>query len=316
MSSAMPAASDRSEFDQRIAPFRAELHAYCYRMLGSVHDADDALQDALLGAWRGLAGFEGRSSLRSWLYQIATHACLQLIARRPRRIVVDEYRAAAAPGAAIEPLVEGVAWLEPYPDDPHASYERREGVELAFVAALQHVPATQRAVLLLCEVLGCEAAEVAALLGTTVASVTSALQRARQSVAQRVPAKSQQATLRELGDAGQRALVTAYVDAWARADVAALLAMLTADARFTMPPIPTWFEGRVAIERFVTEHLFATAWRLEPTWASGQLAFVCYQGPTFRLSALNVVTLRGGQIAEMTGFLDPAMHRRFGLAER
>lgn len=311
----MPSAAP-DDFEQAVAPHRAALHAHCYRMLGSVHDADDALQDALLGAWRGYAGFEGRSSLRSWLYRIATNVCLQLLAQRPRRLLASEYRPAVAPGADIEPPVEGVAWLEPYPDDPHASYERRESVELAFVAALQHVPATQRAALLLCEVLGFEASEVATLLETSVASVTSALQRARASVAQRVPPRTQQATLRELGEDGQRALVTAYVDAWARADVAGLLAMLAADARFTMPPIPTWFAGHAAIERFLIDHLFQTAWRLVPTRASGQLAFVCYQGPAFRVGALNVVTLRGRQIAELTGFLDPAVHGRFHAADR
>ncbi len=311
MSSPGPAA-----FDELVAPFRAELHAHCYRMLGSVHDADDALQDALLGAWRGLAGFEGRSTLRSWLYQIATHACLRLIARRPRRILATEYRDAVAPGTRTEPPVEGVAWIEPYPDDPHATYERRERVELAFVAALQHVPATQRAALLLCEVMGFEAAEVATLLDTTVASVTSALQRARAAMAARVPTRSQQATLRDLGDTGQRALVTAFVDAWARADVPALLALLAADARFTMPPVPTWFAGHAAIERFLIDEMFATAWRLTPTWASGQRAFVCYQGPAFVIGALCVVTLRGSQIAEMTGFLDPAVHARLGLPKQ
>jgi len=301
------------DFGALVAPYRAELHAHCYRMLGSVHDADDALQDALLGAWRGFAGFEGRSSLRSWLYRIATNACLQRIAKRPKRVLAVEHREAAA-GVEIEPPVESVAWLEPYPDDPEASYERRESVELAFVAALQHVPATQRAALILCEVLGFSAAEVAALLETTIASVNSALQRARASLAQRVPKPSQQATLRELGDDRQRVLVTSFVEAWARADVDAILALLVDDARFSMPPIPTWFAGRAAIGRFMSERMFATAWRLVPTRASGQLAFACYQGPEFRLGALNVLTLRGAKIAELTAFLDPAIHARLGLA--
>ncbi len=304
------------DFDELVAPYRAELHAHCYRMLGSLSDADDALQDALLGAWRGSGGFEGRSSLRSWLYRIATNACLQLIAQRPKRLLAADYRDAAAPGSDVEPPAESVAWLEPYPDDPHATFERRESVELAFAAALQHIPATQRAALILCEVLGFAAAEVAELLQTTTASVTSALQRARASVAQRVPTVSQQATLRELGEAGQRELVTSFVDAWARADVAAILALLVDDARFTMPPIPTWFAGREAIGRFMAERMFATAWRLVPLRVSGQLAFACYQGPEFRLGALNVLTLRERKIVEMTAFLDPAVHARFGLADR
>jgi RNA polymerase sigma-70 factor (ECF subfamily) len=301
------------DFDALVAPYRTELHAHCYRMLRSVHDADDALQDALLGAFRGFAGFEGRGSLRAWLYRIATNACLQRIAKRPKRVLAVDYLDAAA-GVEIEPLAEDVPWLEPYPDDPQASYERRESVELAFVAALQHLPATQRAALILCEVLGFSAAEVAALLETTTASVNSALQRARASLAQRVPKPSQQATLRELGEERQRELVTSFVGAWARADVATIVALLVDDARFSMPPIPTWFAGRDAIGRFMTERMFATAWRLVPTRANGQLAFACYQGPEFRLGALNVITLRGARIAELTAFLDPAIYARLGLA--
>ncbi len=302
------------DFEKLVAPYRTELHAHCYRMLGSVHDADDALQDAVLGAWRGFGGFEGRSSLRSWLYRIATNACLQRIARRPKRVLAVEQRDAAALGSEIEPFLESVAWLEPYPDDPHATYERRESVELAFTAALQHIPATQRAALILCEVLGFEAAEVAGLLETTTAAVNSALQRARASLATRVPPVSQQATLRELGLERQRELVMSFVDAWARADVDAILRLLVEDARFSMPPIPTWFAGRDAIGRFMSERMFATAWRLVPTRASGQLAFACYQGPEFRVGALNVLTLRGSQIAELTAFLDPRIYARFGLA--
>jgi RNA polymerase sigma-70 factor (ECF subfamily) len=308
--------SDRNAFDELVAPHRAELHAHCYRMLGSVHDADDALQDALIGAWRGLAGFEGRSSLRSWLYRIASNACLQLIAQRPRRLLAEDHGPAASPAVRVAAAVPGPLWIEPYPEDPHARYEQREQVELAFVAALQHLPATQRAALLLCEVIGFAATEVAELLDTTVASVTSALQRARKTLEQRLPDRSQQATLRDLGDAGQRELVAAFVTAWERADVPAILALLTDDARFTMPPLPSWFDGKGDIGRFFAGQVFATAWRLVPLRASGQLAFACYQGPAFRLGALNVVTLRGRSIARMTGFLDPAVHARFGLIDR
>jgi RNA polymerase sigma-70 factor (ECF subfamily) len=303
----------RAEFEALVAQHRAELHAHCYRMLGSVHDADDALQDALLGAWKGLAGFEGRSSLRSWLYRIATHACLQLIARRPRRVMPPEYRPAAAPDAALDPMALDAPWIEPYPDDPRASYEQREAVELAFIVALQELPGTQRAVLILSEGVGFAAAEVAAMLETTVASVTSALDRARAKLAARLPAATQQATLRALGEADQRALVTAFVDAWSRRDAGAIVAMLARDAWFTMPPIPSWFDGPDDIGRFLAERVFATAWRLVPLRASGQLAFACYQGPAFRLGALQVLTLRGEKITEITGFLDPAVHARFQL---
>jgi RNA polymerase sigma-70 factor (TIGR02960 family) len=303
------------EFEAAIAPHRAALHAHCYRMLGSVHDADDALQEALIGAWRGFAGFEGRSSLRAWLYRIATNACLRVVANRPARMSSVDL-APAEPGVHVAAMNEEPIWLEPYPLPADASFAERESVELAFVAALQHLPASQRAVLLLCEVLGFEAAEVATLLETTVPSVNSALQRARQTVATRVPPVSQQATLRALGAERERALVASFVDAWSRSDVAGLVALLTEDARFSMPPIPTWFDGKGAIARFAAARMFATPWRLVPTRASGQLAFACYQGPAFRLGALNVVTLRDQSIAEMTGFLDPAVHARFALPDR
>jgi RNA polymerase sigma-70 factor (TIGR02960 family) len=309
-------AEDRAAFDEMVAPHRAELHAHCYRMLGSVHDADDALQDALLGAWKGLAGFAGRSSLRTWLYKVATNACLQLLARRPRRLLATDHRPSPAAGTELEEPVMEPIWLEPYPDDPQASYEARESVELAFVAALQHLPATQRAALILRDVLGFAAAEVAELLETTVAAVNSAHQRARASLDERAPARSQQATLRELGDAGQRELVASYVQAWARADVDALLDLLARDVRFSMPPIPSWFDGRDHVGRFFAERVFATPWRLVPTRASGQLAFACYQGPEFRLGALNVITLRERSIVQMTGFLDPTVHARFRLPDR
>ena len=311
---------DRSQFEELVAPHRKELHAHCYRMLGSVHDADDALQDALLGAWRGRDTFAGKSSLRAWLFRIATNACLHLIAQRPRRLLSADYQP-AAPGTDIEALVTEPIWLEPYPEnlaedpaeDPEARVEQREQIELAFVAALQHLPGTQRAVLLVRDVLGFSAEETAGLLEVTVPTVNSALQRARASIAERVPARSQQATLRDLGEPAQRALVASFVSAWERADVDVLLALLASDARFMMPPIPTWFDGIDAIRRFVAERMFQTPWHLVPMRASGQLAFACYQGPAIRLGALAVVTVRGRAIAQICGFLDPAVHARFSI---
>src|SRR2546423_12927803 len=191
---------DEGAYARLLEPYRTELHAHCYRMLGSVHDAEDALQEASLRAWRGLARFEGRSSLRSWLYTIATNTCLNQIAARPKRVLPIDYGPASDPHVAPgEPLVESV-WLEPYPDEmlgledglaaPEASYEPREAVELAFIAALQHLPATQRAVLILREALGFSAKEVAESLDTTVASVNSAMQRARAAVEERWPERS------------------------------------------------------------------------------------------------------------------------------
>ena len=235
------------------------------------------------------------------------------------------------PGRDTDDLGEPVAgpvWLEPLPDevlasepgdtDPEVSYLRRESVELAFVAALQHLPGTQRAVLILREVLEFSATEVARILDTTRASVNSALQRARKAVDQRVPRIAQQAELDALGADGQRELVETFVAAWERADVPAILELLAEDARFTMPPLPAWFLGRDDIGQFFTERVFATPWRLLPIRANGQLAFACYQGDPdgdrFRLGAINVLSLRAGRIVEIAGFLDPDVHRHCGIA--
>ena len=250
-------AGDEPAFASLLEPYRRELHAHCYRMLGSVYDADDALQDASLRAWRALARFEGRSSLRSWLYTIATNTCLTQIQRRPKRVLPVDYGPSTDPLAGPgEPIVESV-WIEPYPDTeledglagPEARYEQRESVELAFIAALQHLPASQRAVLILREVLGFSAKEVAESLETTVASVNSALQRARASIEERAPERSQQQTLRALGDDELEEIVRVYVDAWERNDVEAVVAMLTEDAAIAMPPLASWFGPRDVIGR-------------------------------------------------------------------
>src|SRR5918999_682930 len=247
-------ASEEDAFARLVEPRRTELHAHCYRMLGSLQDAEDAVQDTLLRAWRGLPKFEGRSSLRSWLYRIATNVCLEAITRRPKRILPVDHGAASDPrDGPGEPLVESV-WVEPYPDEvlavedgyaaPEARYEQREGVELAFIAALQHLPPNQRAVLIMREVLGFSAREVGESLETSVPSVNSALQRARTTVDERLPEQSQQATLRSLGDERLREVVEGYMDAMARGDVDAVVAMLTEDATFAMPPLRTWYGGR------------------------------------------------------------------------
>jgi RNA polymerase sigma-70 factor, ECF subfamily len=310
---------DEEAFRRLLEPFRGELHAHCYRMLGSVHDAEDALQDVLLRAWRGLVRFEGRSSLRSWLYTIATNACLNVIARRPKRVLPIDYGPPTDPHHAPgEPLVESV-WVEPYPDErlgvedgfaaPEARYEQRESVELAFVAALQHLPATQRAVLILREVLGFSAREVAEALDTTVASVNSALQRARKAVDERLPEQSQQATLRALGDQGVREVVESYVEAWERGDVDSVVAMLTEDATFAMPPLRTWYQGRDGIARFLAGWPLSGLWRWRHLGArsNGQEALAFYswdeEAGTYLPFALNVLTLRGGEISDVTAFV-------------
>ena len=288
-------------------------------MLGSVHDADDALQDALLRAWRRLATFEGRSSFRAWLYRIATNVCLDLISSRPKRVLPIDHGPPAAPGDDLaDPLIESV-WVEPFADEvsgleagyssPEARYERRESVELAFIVAMQHLPPNQRAVLLLRDVLGFSAREAAEALGTTVASANGALRRARRAAAERLPGQSQQVTLRQLGDDRLRKLVQRYIDAWERADVEAILAMLTEDATFTMPPLPTWYRGHDAIGLFLTRYALSDRWRLVATRANGQLAFGCYAwdagaGGHTALS-LDVLTVDGTRASEVTSFVTP-----------
>ena len=310
---------DEDAYRRLLEPYRPELHAHCYRMLGSIHDAEDALQDASLRAWRGLAGFEGRSSLRSWLYTIATNACLNLIARRPKRVLPIDYGPATDPhdGLGLPPL-ESV-WVEPYPDEglgledgfaaPEARYELRESVELAFVAALQHLPANQRAVLILREVLGFSARETAESLETSVASVNSALQRARKTVDERLPDQSQQATLRALGDDRLSEVVDGYMDAMRRGDVDAVVEMLAEDAAWSMPPLPAWFQGHDAVNGFLVRGPLSGDWRWRhlPAHANGQAAVGSYawypEEQTYRPFALDVLTLDGARIKEITSFI-------------
>jgi RNA polymerase sigma-70 factor, ECF subfamily len=320
--------ANEAAFSRMVDEHRRELHAHCYRMLGSLHDAEDALQETLLRAWRGLPDFGGRSSLRTWLYTIATNVCMNVLGRRSKRVLPVDYGPPSAPAqAAGEPLIESV-WVEPYPDEalglpagpasPDARYEQREAVELAFVAALQHLPPTQRAVLILREVLGFSAREVAESLDTTVASVNSAMQRARKAVSERLPDRSQQATLRSLGDDRTRALIEAYLDAWQRADVDALRALLAEDAVFSMPPWPIWWQGGETIAGFAT-----TAARVCPstskvaTRANGQPAVASYgldpESGRYGASAIDVFTFEGDAIKEITAFVNPELFERFGL---
>jgi RNA polymerase sigma-70 factor, ECF subfamily len=317
---------DEDAFRRLVEPHRGELHAHCYRMLGSTHDAEDCLQETLLRAWRGLEGFQGRSSLRSWLYRIATNTCLDELARRPRRVLPADHGPAGDPHDRSEaPIVESV-WVEPYPDEmldefsaPDARYEQREGVELAFIAALQHLPPRQRAVLLLRDVLGFSAREVADSLETTVGSVSGALHRARKALDARLPERSQQATLRALGDDRLRELVEAYVDAWERGDLEAIVAMLVEDATFAMPPVPLWYSGRDAIAVFLAKWALQERWRLVPTRANAQPAFGTYSWDAkerrYVATGVDVLTLRGAQVEGITAFVTPAVVRDFGLPD-
>jgi RNA polymerase sigma-70 factor (ECF subfamily) len=313
---------DEEAFRALVEPQLRGLHAHCYRMLGSVHDADDAVQDALLRAWRGLRNFQGRASLRSWLYRITTNACLDVISRRPRRMLPIEREPAADPDDDLgDPLYEPV-WLEPFADEqygleeglaaPEARYERRESVELAFIVALQHLPGTQRAALILRDVLGFSSREVAEVLDTTVPSVNGALGRARKAVEERLPERSQQATLRAVGDEAIREIVGRYVDAWERGDVEAILALLAKDAKYSMPPLPTWYRGRDAIAIYLRRSALTVRWRVLPSRANGQLAFACYgwegEKNAYTPLTLDVVTLAGAEASQVTAFVSPDTH--------
>jgi RNA polymerase sigma-70 factor, ECF subfamily len=309
-------AGDESAFSELVEGYRGELRAHCYRMLGSVHDAEDALQEALLRAWRGLPGFEGRSSVRSWLYSIVTNAALDITRHRSRRELPVDFGPAAALGAEVgAPLMDPV-WLEPYPDrwlvadadaSPEARYEQRESVELAFMAALQQLPPLQRAVLILREVVGFSAAETSSQLGTSVPSVNSALQRARATAGRGLPARSQQSALRALGDQRAREIVERYADAIERGDADTLVSMLTEDATWSMPPVPTWFQGLASVREWLVRDPLSVRWRHLPTRANGQLAVGCYlfDAGTGRYAGhvIDVLTMDGDRIAAVTGFL-------------
>src|SRR4051812_30389062 len=323
---------DELAYERLVTRYRGELHAHCYRMLGSVHDAEDALQDALLRAWRALPRFEGRSSVRSWLYRIATNTCLDVIGRRPKRVLPIDYGPMADPHDGMQaPLVESV-WIEPYPDQglaledafaaPEARYEQRESVELAFVAALQHLPARQRAALILREVLGFSAQEVADALDTSVASINSALQRARRTIDEKLPEQSQQQTLRTLGDDKVREIVEAYMDAMQRGDVDAVVAMLAEeDATWSMPPMRNWYRGHESIIGFLRDYPLQgdIRWRHAHTHANGQAAVGCYtwddeQG-CYTAFVLDVLTFEGERIGAVTAFIEGELFPSFGLPE-
>jgi RNA polymerase sigma-70 factor (ECF subfamily) len=293
-------AGDDAAFTRLVRPLRGELHAHCYRMLGSAHDADDALQDALLRAWKGLAGFEGRSSLRSWLYKVATRTCLDLVAARARRALPMDFD-------------DEAAWLGPYPD---ARYEQREAVELAFVAALQHLPGNQRAALLLFEVLGFTVAEIAEVMATSTASVNSALQRAR---AAEIPEPDQQRALRKIGDARVREIVAEYAGALERGDADTLLALLTEDVTWSMPPLTEWYSGVDTVMDFAKRVPLAScgSWRHLAVTANGQPAVAFYlrrdgDGPHLAWS-VTVLTLRDDRIAALTSFLGDEHFALFDL---
>jgi RNA polymerase sigma-70 factor (TIGR02960 family) len=319
-------AGDDSAFRELTDPFRRELQLHCYRILGSLQDAEDMLQETLLAAWRGLDDFEGRASLRTWLYRIATNRCLNLLrsnARRPAKEVPPMPGSPPPPTRRSEPL-----WFQPYPDmlleglpdsapGPAARYEAKEATALAFVAGLQRMPPLQRTALVLRDVLGFSAGESAAILETTEASVKGALQRARAALAER-PIDPVSAPLPDSPQ--ERDLVGRFAEAFARGDVPAVVALLTDDAWVTMPPYPFEYQGQEAITLFLEDRarVRGSPLRLVPTRANGQPAFGCYlddrYAPVARPFSFLVLTLDGEQISAITAFTpDSSLFAHFGL---
>jgi RNA polymerase sigma-70 factor (ECF subfamily) len=323
---------DEGAFRQLVESHRQALHALCYRMLGSFHDADDALQDVLVRAWRALPRFDGRSAVRTWMHRIAINVCLDEIARRPRRVLPIDFGPPEPKAREDEPTgpVDVSLLIEPYPDEligladgvvgPEARYEQREAVELAFVAALQYLPGRQRAVFVLRDVLSFSAEEVAEMLSVSRISVSSALQRARETIRRRLPPQSQQENLRTLGDAKLREFVAQLTGAFERGDVGAILSMLAEDVTFSMPPHAAWYRGRENVaESWLMPEDRPTGLRFRSTRANGQLALGVYkldaEEDRYVPLALEVLTLRGELIAEVTSFREPELIRVFGLPE-
>jgi len=323
-------AGDGDAFAQLVEPYRPELQVYCYRFLGSVADAEDALQEALLSAWQGLAGFEGRAPLRTWLYRVATSRCLDALRSARRRPPVTEPPAEMQGLEPPEPTRLGeLTWLEPYPDTllagladsapgPEARYETMESVSLAFITALQLLPPRQRTALILRDVLGFHASEAARILDTSEESVTSALKRARATLERHQRSAAPREPAPPPGSAAERHLVDQLTGAFETADVDRIIALLAEDVWVTMPPMPLEYQGRELAAQFLRATAFRPGWtgRLITTRANGQPAFGFYaRNPatgTFYTVGLLVLTLSGAQISAMTRF-DAATLPRFGL---
>jgi RNA polymerase sigma-70 factor (ECF subfamily) len=307
---------DEDEFTRLTDPYRRELLAFCYSMLGSVEDAEDLVQETYLRAWRSFGGFEGRSSLRSWLYRIAANRCLTALERRPRRPMPSGLAGPAEdPDVPLLGAEPGTTWLQPFPADPAVIVEGRDSVRLALVAAMQHLSARQRAVLILREVLAWRAAEAADVLGMTPTAVNSALQHARARLAR---AGHVEEELTEPAEPDRRALLGRYVTAFENADVAGLVALLHEDAVMEMPPFLTWFEGRAAVIGFLERRCLGSAgdFRLVPITANGQPAAAAYtRGPdgVHRAHGIQVLSVNGAAITRIDTFLDPGLFAAFGL---
>jgi RNA polymerase sigma-70 factor (ECF subfamily) len=308
-----------------VEPYRRELEVHCYRMLGSYHEAEDLVQETFLRAWKGRDAFQGRSSVRAWLYRIATNACLDVLKSAQRRVLPMDLGPPSEPGVELPPRAD-VAWLEPLPDrvldaDPATRAVARETVELAFLAALQHLPPRQRAVLVARDVLGWSAAETAGLLGVTSPAVNSALQRARATLRERLPERGEDWTPDRGPDPDEREVLRRYVDAFQRSDVRGMARLLADEARAVMPPLPAWYLGRTAIVGALMRSVppgspFAVGTvRIELTRANRDPAMIAYHTPpgttAERPFAISVLRVEGGLIRELTAFHDPRVFDEF-----
>lgn len=317
---------NQEAFEKLVEPYRREILVHCYRILGSFEDAEDISQEILLRVWKRLNSFEGRSSLRAWLYKIATNACLDALdSRRVRRLPRELYQR-GDPTRDLPPPSNEVIWVEPFPDEyidgqpsiyPEARYEVRESITLAFVAALQKLPGRQRAALILCDVLGWSANEAGEILDTSTVAVNSVLQRARETMKQ-----PERKTTSALLNEQLSALLARYVTAWEAADSAALVAILREDVALTMPPLPVWFCGRDDIQTFMESKLFKMfdvfRVQLKPVRANGSPAFAVYQRDPdgiYRAAALHILTIEDDSISEVNDFLtfDGQLFSKFGL---
>lgn len=318
-------AGDQQAFTDLVEPYRPELLAHCYRLLGSPQDAEDMVQEAFLRAWNRLDGFIGGQYFRAWLYKISTNICLDVLDKRSRRVLASTNFQPSDSHASIAPPITEPIWLEPFPDEllpdlalgPEARYTLRESITLAFLAALQFLPPRQRVVLILCDVLDWQAREVAQLLETTIASVNGLLRRARFTMG-----RSYHGTGPDLiVDSNIRTILNRYVEAWESGNVETLIKLLTDDAVLTMPPSPTWFLGREGV-RIHAASMFSSPhhihWRLLQTRANNRIAFACYQREDtdglYHARALQVLSFLNGQISEIHMFFIPLIFPHFGLA--
>ena len=329
------------EFSELAEPYRRELQVHCYRILGSTHDAEDMVQETMLRAWKRLKTYEGRAPFRAWLYKIATNVCLDTLdkrRRRTKRLLPNNLNSPADPHKPVEPPTTEIFWLEPLPDEwladssavnPEARYSRRESISLAFLTALQLLPARQRAVLILKDVMDWPAKEIAELLDTTTSSVNSALHRARVTLSKNYHGRKAQASTPDNTDEQTRKILEKYMHAWQTADVNGLVALLRNDATLSMPPSPSWYAGRESIGTFAGNTVFANngmmfpgtatgRWKLLPVQANGQSGAAVYQrmeNGEYQPFGIHVLTCEKGQISHVSCFIDPSLPSQFDLPE-